>query len=97
MGRFLWSHPMPSSYALGAHFESLMDDLIRSGRYNSKSEILRDGLRVIEERESRLKTDLESLRAALKEGMEGPDLTAEEVFEPLLAKYRNMIDAENTQ
>ena len=38
---------MPSSYALGAHFESLMDDLIRSGRYNSKSEILRDGLRVL--------------------------------------------------
>ena len=88
---------MPSSYALGAHFESLMDDLVRSGRYNSKSEILRDGLRVIEERESRLKTDLDRLRAAIKEGMEGPDLTAEEVFEPLRQKYQNMIDRENTR
>jgi antitoxin ParD1/3/4 len=88
---------MPSSYALGAHFESLMDDLIRSGRYNSKSEILRDGLRVIEERESRLKTDLDALRAALKEGLEGPDLTAEEVFGPLLTKYQDMIDKENVR
>jgi len=88
---------MPSSYALGAHFESLMDDLIRSGRYNSKSEILRDGLRVIEERESRLKTDLDALRAALKEGLVGPDLTAEEVFGPLLTKYQDMIDKENVR
>lgn len=88
---------MPSSYALGAHFENLMDDLIRSGRYNSKSEILRDGLRVIEERESRLKADLDSLRAALKEGLEGPDLTADEVFEPLLQKYQDMIDKENAR
>ena len=88
---------MPSSYALGAHFESLMDDLIRSGRYNSKSEILRDGLRVIEERESRLKADLDSLRAALREGLEGPDLTADEVFEPLRQKYQDMINKENAR
>ena len=34
---------MPSSYALGPRFEALMTELIQSGRYNSKSEILRDG------------------------------------------------------
>ncbi|MBW8880744.1 MAG: type II toxin-antitoxin system ParD family antitoxin, partial [Asticcacaulis sp.] len=55
---------MPSSYALGAHFEAMMNDLIASGRYNSKSEILRDGLRIIEERESRREVALEELRAA---------------------------------
>ena len=88
---------MPSSYALGAHFENLMDDLIRSGRYNSKSEILRDGLRVIEERESRLKAEMDSLREALKEGLEGLDLTADEVFEPLRQKYQDMIDKENAR
>ncbi|HCY57035.1 MAG TPA: type II toxin-antitoxin system ParD family antitoxin, partial [Oceanicaulis sp.] len=43
---------MPSSYALGGHFESLMDELIASGRYNSKSEIIRDGLRLLEDREA---------------------------------------------
>ena len=42
---------MPSSYALGEYFEKLMTDLIKAGRYQSKSEILRDGLRAIEDRE----------------------------------------------
>lgn len=86
---------MPSSYALGAHFESLMDDLIRSGRYNSKSEILRDGLRVIEERESRLKTDLDALKKAVMEGVNsGPSIPAEQVFDELKARYQAMIDSE---
>ena len=86
---------MPSSYALGAHFEALMDDLIASGRYNSKSEILRDGLRIIEERESRRELELEALRKAIQDGIDsGPDLSAEEVFPPLLAKYQVMIDAD---
>ncbi len=86
---------MPSSYALGTHFESLMDDLIASGRYNSKSEILRDGLRIIEERESRRQVALDELRKAIDEGINsGPSLSEEEVFEPLLAKYQAVVDAE---
>ena len=85
---------MPSSYALGAHFESLMDDLIRSGRYNSKSEILRDGLRVIEERESRREAELDALKKALAEGMtSGPSIPAEQVFDELKARYQAMIDS----
>lgn len=87
---------MPSSYALGAHFETMMDELIQSGRYNSKSEILRDGLRIIEDRESRRKIELEALRKAIEEGVNsGPGLTEEEVFEPLLVKYQAMIDAKD--
>ena len=79
---------MPSSYALGGHFESLMENLIQSGRYNSKSEILRDGLRIIEERESRRQVALEELRAALREGMDsGPGIPAEEAFAMLEARY----------
>ncbi len=85
---------MPSSYALGAHFESLMDDLIRSGRYNSKSEILRDGLRVIEERESRREAELDALKKVLAEGMNsGPSIPAEQVFDELKARYQAMIDS----
>ncbi len=79
---------MPSSYALGSHFEALMERLIQSGRYNSKSEILRDGLRVIEERESQREVALEELRAALREGLEdGPGIPADEVFAELEGRY----------
>lgn len=84
---------MPSSYALGTHFEHMMDRLIESGRYNSKSEILRDGLRIIEERERRREVELEELRAALRAGMEsGPGIPAEEVFAELTSRYRKMVE-----
>ena len=89
---------MPSSYALGTHFEALMDDLIASGRYNSKSEILRDGLRIIEERESRRQVALDELRKAIDEGINsGPGIPAEQVFEELRAKYQAMADARSAK
>ena len=83
---------MPSSYSLGARFEKMMDDLIASGRYNSKSEILRDGLRVVEEREAQFLTELDELRLAVKEGMDsGPGIPAEDFFDRMEARYSNMI------
>jgi antitoxin ParD1/3/4 len=71
-----------------------MNDLIATGRYNSKSEILRDGLRIIEERESRRQLELDALRKAIQEGIDsGPGLSADEVFGRLKAKYKAMSDA----
>ncbi|WP_269931198.1 type II toxin-antitoxin system ParD family antitoxin [Aminobacter sp. HY435] len=61
---------MPSSYTLGAHFEGLVRDLVDSGRYASASEVLRDGLRLLEEREDRRQAKLEALRDAVREGIE---------------------------
>jgi len=82
---------MPSSYSLGARFEKMMDDLIASGRYNSKSEILRDGLRVVEEREAQFLTELDELRLAVKEGMDsGPGIPIDQVREQLSQKYLEM-------
>ena len=78
---------MPSSFALGEHFEKLMDDLIASGRYNSKSEIVRDGLRAIEDRERLRELKLQDLRDAIQEGIDsGPGIPAEEVFAEMRAR-----------
>ena len=44
---------MASSYSIGKHFEEFVEGLIESGRYSTASEVLRDGLRLIEEREER--------------------------------------------
>lgn len=75
---------MPSSYALGEHFEKLMTELIKAGRYQSKSEILRDGLRIIEEREHKF----QNLRAAIQEGIDsGLGIPAAEVRKKIMAKY----------
>jgi antitoxin ParD1/3/4 len=88
---------MPSSYALGSHFEAFMNDLIASGRYGSKSEILRDGLRAIEEREARRQAELEALRKDIDKGLSGPGRSAAEVFDRLEAKYEAMIAAKTGQ
>ena len=42
---------MPSSYTIGAHYQTFARDLVDSGRYASVSEVLRDGLRLLEEKE----------------------------------------------
>ena len=39
---------------LGRQLESFVAKLVETGRYNSKSEVLREGIRLIQERETRL-------------------------------------------
>jgi antitoxin ParD1/3/4 len=63
---------MPSSYSLGDHYETLARDLVKSGRYASVSEVLRDGMRLLEEREALKAWKLAELQKAIKEGLEGP-------------------------
>ena len=68
---------MATSYSIGKHFEELIDDLVESGRYATASEVMREGLRLVEEREERRKAKLEALRAEIQKGFDsGP---AEEV------------------
>ncbi len=45
---------MASSVDLGNQLESFVGQLVKTGRYNSRSEILREGVRLIHERETRL-------------------------------------------
>ena len=83
---------MPTSYALGAKFERFVGRLLKSGRYNSKSEVIRAGLRLLEEEEKSRAAKLEELRKAFRAGIEsGPRIPAEQVFDRLEAKYSKMI------
>ncbi len=82
---------MPSSYAVGPHFEALIQRLLESGRYANASEIVRAGLRLLEEHEA----DLAARRAALLVSVEeairdveaGRGIPAEQVF----AEVRQLI------
>src|SRR4051812_21745596 len=53
-GRVKREGDMASSVDLGSKLEKFVANLIKSGRYNSKSEVLREGVRLIQERETRL-------------------------------------------
>jgi antitoxin ParD1/3/4 len=53
-----------TSISLGEHFDSFISEQIKSGRYGSASEVMRAGLRMLEDNESKLST----LRRMLLEG-----------------------------
>ena len=81
---------MPTSVALSPHFESFIRDQVESGRYNNVSEVVRAGLRLLEDTEREKELHLQSLKAAINVGKEsGPAQEAEPVFERLKSKYAN--------
>jgi antitoxin ParD1/3/4 len=53
---------------LSDHHESIIEQLVKSGRYQNASEVMRDGLRLIELREAREAAKLEALRNAAQMG-----------------------------
>jgi len=53
-----------TSLSLGGHWEEFIKQEIKSGRYSTASEVVRDALRELEDRGKRL----EALRAHLAEG-----------------------------
>lgn len=85
---------MPTSVALGAHFEAFIKQQLDGGRYNNASEVVRAGLRLLEEQEKLQALKLEELRAFIRAGIDsGPGVPADAVFARLKAKYQAMADA----
>jgi len=83
---------MPSSYAIGSHFERFVKKQVESGRYSSASEVIRDALRLLEEQEELREAQIKNLREKVQEGVNsGPGVPAEEVFNRLEAKYTKLI------
>jgi antitoxin ParD1/3/4 len=82
---------MPSSYTLGEHFEQFIQQQVKTGRYQTASEVLRDALRLLEEEERVRQVALESLRSEVRKGRaSGKGKPGEEVLARLQAKYRRM-------
>lgn len=79
---------MPTSVALGSHFEEFIRDQVRMGRFNNVSEVVRAGLRLLEETEQRRQLELEALRAEIAAGRaSGEPKPADAVLDRLEAKY----------
>lgn len=87
---------MATSYSIGKHFEDMIDGLIKDGRYATASEIIRDGLRLVEEREERRKVKLEALREEIQKGFDsGPAEDVGDMFERIKAEGRKRLAAKN--
>ena len=61
-----------TSVALGQHFTSFIDAQVQGGRYGSASDVVRAGLRLLEEHESRVKALQDALLAGLHSGEPRP-------------------------
>jgi antitoxin ParD1/3/4 len=66
-----WDLTMPTrNIVLTDHQENLLERLVSSGRYQNASEVLREGLRLVERQETEDKARLKVLRDAAHVGIE---------------------------
>jgi antitoxin ParD1/3/4 len=67
-----------TSVNLSDHFCAFVEQLVESGRFGSASEVVREGLRLVEERETRLQAVRQALIEGEESGHAGP-LDMEEI------------------
>jgi antitoxin ParD1/3/4 len=77
---------------LGKQLESYIQQLVDTGRYGSKSEVLREGVRLVQDRETRLVALDASIMRGIADADAGRTKPARDVFDRLDAKYRAMAE-----
>jgi antitoxin ParD1/3/4 len=73
---------------LGDHFDSFVDEQVRRGRFGDASAVVREALRLLEDRERDREARIAEIRRSIEEGRQNPvHFTEDEVFGPLESKY----------
>ena len=91
IGRSIEDAVMTMTVELGA-LEQVVDRLVRDGRYGSKSEVLRTGVRLVQEHEARLAALLGKLEEGIKAADEGRVRPLEDVRAEMLARFGTAAD-----
>jgi|TARA_R110001583_G_C5533933_1_gene398814 antitoxin ParD1/3/4 len=84
-------HTMISA-ELGKQLETYIQQLVKAGRYGSKSEVLREGIRLVLDRETRLAALDASIARGLANVEAGRTAPTNDVFKRLEGKYRAMAE-----
>jgi antitoxin ParD1/3/4 len=72
--------------SIGDRWEAFVEHIVRSGRYGSASEVVREGLRLVEEREAKLKALRAMLDASIAAGGEASDADIDNALEAKAAQ-----------
>jgi len=78
---------------LGEQLEAYVAKLVKTGRYGSKSEVLREGVRLIQDREAQLAALDAVIARSVTDSEAGRGKPADEVFDRLEKKYSAMVNA----
>ncbi len=74
--------------SIGERWEQFVEETLRAGRYGSASEVVREGLRLVEEREAKLRALRATLKASIDAGGETTDERIDAATEARAAKLR---------
>jgi antitoxin ParD1/3/4 len=75
------------SVSLTSHQQEFVESLVDSGRYQGVSEVVRAGLRLLEEREEKHRAFIARLEAAVEEGLASGEPEPLEDIEDLIAEF----------
>jgi antitoxin ParD1/3/4 len=83
---------MAANISLG-NLEEVIDRLVASGRYGSKIEVIRESVRLVEERERKLAALDAAIERGIADAAAGRVTPADVVFDRLTAKYQHMAES----
>jgi antitoxin ParD1/3/4 len=83
---------MDDSANLGKHFDDYVDELVKSGRYETRDDVLKEATRLLELRERKQQELDAALTRGLAQAQAGLGTPIEEVAARLKAKYSAMSD-----
>jgi antitoxin ParD1/3/4 len=81
---------MASSVNLGEQLEAFITEAVKNGRYGSRSEVLREGVRLVQEREAKWARFDAEIQKGIDSADRGELYDADEVFDRLERKYEAM-------
>lgn len=74
---------MASSVNLGAQLEAFITEAVKNGRYGSRSEVLREGVRLVQEREAKWARFDAEIQKAIDSSERGGSIPSEQAFDEL--------------
>ena len=74
---------------IGIEFETVMDSLVESGRYLWRDDVLREGVRLVQDREAKLARFEAKIANSIAQADQGEVVDLDVAFDQVLAKLRS--------